>query len=232
MSVVFPLFSTPLYYDNINLNDSLRVESLEYDEASHAHISKDQFIFDNTSFLDVRCIVETHLRRYIGEELRIDGGLQLTHTSSWVCRHRRGDRSQQHLHSNSMFSGILYLQCDEDSGDIEFSIPHIIPTYTSSTLNLQHHVVEKISTRPPVLLRYPATVKSLFAGFQPEFSGQLPGFLPLIYIGFQLLPEKAARALTKKFMITGVYGSVVHSHRLGLRTGCDRWSEVDKGRKF
>lgn len=142
MSVVFPLFSTPLYYDNINLNDSLRVESLEYDEASHAHISKDQFIFDNTSFLDIRDIVETHLTRYIGEELRIDGSLQLTHTSSWVCRHRRGDRSQQHLHSNSMFSGILYLQCDEDSGDIEFSIPHIIPTYTSSTLNLQHHVVE------------------------------------------------------------------------------------------
>jgi uncharacterized protein (TIGR02466 family) len=33
-------------------------------------------------------------------------------------KHKKGDESKLHWHSNSLFSGILYLQCDKDTGEI------------------------------------------------------------------------------------------------------------------
>jgi len=141
MSVVFPLFSIPLYYEKLDVDLSrtiANVKKLEYEEGSWAWISKNQFIFDNAYFFEVRECVEQELKKFIYTELQVSEILKLTHTSSWVCKHLKGNRSQQHLHSNSMFSGILYLQCDKKSGGVEFSIPPMTPTFCTSTINVQN----------------------------------------------------------------------------------------------
>lgn len=143
MSVVFPLFSTPLYYEKLDVDlfrTITNVKKLDYEESSGAWISKNQFIFDNTSFFEVKDYVETELKKYIHSELEVSEQLKLTHTSSWVCKHLKGNKSQQHLHSNSMFSGILYLQCDEKSGGVEFATSPSTPTYCTSTINLQSFI--------------------------------------------------------------------------------------------
>ena len=41
-------------------------------------------------------------------------------TTSWFTKSQNSQSSNYHNHNNSMFSGVLYLQTDENSGDISF----------------------------------------------------------------------------------------------------------------
>lgn len=140
---VFPLFSTPLYYNKLefDLNSLLKsVKEIEYEFHVDGYCSKDQFILD--SFPEIKELIESELNSFLRDELKISEELTLKHTSSWVMKHVTGNKSDSHIHSNSMYSGILYLQTDEQSGEIEFSIPSIIPTYCTSTLNPQFSIKE------------------------------------------------------------------------------------------
>jgi uncharacterized protein (TIGR02466 family) len=38
-------------------------------------------------------------------------------------KHTKGHRAPEHFHGNSIISGIMYLQCDDKSGDLTFSKP-------------------------------------------------------------------------------------------------------------
>jgi len=54
-------------------------------------------------------------------------------TTSWLTKSKKGESSRIHKHRNSMYSGILYLQVDDLSGDISFENHYtdsfnIIPT--------------------------------------------------------------------------------------------------------
>jgi len=143
MKTVFPLFSTPLYYNKVNLDLNLLMSSikeLEYEFIGNGYCSKDQKILEN--FPSIKRIVEEELKSFLRDELMIGEELSLKHTSSWVMKHLNGNHSPSHVHSNSMYSGILYLQCDDDSGKLEFVIPSMIPTWTSTTLNPEFCIKE------------------------------------------------------------------------------------------
>jgi uncharacterized protein (TIGR02466 family) len=122
MTEVLPLFSTPLY---ISQDEVLDAPEVEYNRKSDSSISKSQQVLLDQRFLNHKEIVE-----------------ELKHTCSWMVFHGRNDFSPIHMHCNSMFSGVLYLSCNENSGDIKFSMPLTIPTWSSSTLNPLWNVVD------------------------------------------------------------------------------------------
>ncbi len=132
MTEVLPLFSTPLY---ISQDEVLETPEVEYNRKSDSSISKSQNILLDENFITHKKIVEKHLENYVHDILLIKKELKLKHTCSWLVHHKKSDFSPIHMHSNSMFSGVLYLNCDKLSGNIKFSIPLIIPTWTTSTLN-------------------------------------------------------------------------------------------------
>ena len=132
MTEVLPLFSTPLY---ISHDEVLGTPEVEYNRKCDSSISKSQQVLLNQRFSKHKEIVEKHLGYYVYDTLRVDRKLELKHTCSWIVLHKTDDFSPIHMHCNSMFSGVLYLKCDENSGDIKFSVPLIIPTWSSSTLN-------------------------------------------------------------------------------------------------
>lgn len=139
MTEVLPLFSTPLY---ISQDEVLDTPEVEYDRKSDSSISKSQQVLLDQRFLKHKEIVEKHLGYYVYDTLRVSKDLELKHTCSWMVFHGSNDFSPIHMHCNSMFSGVLYLSCNENSGDIKFSIPLTIPTWTSSTLNPLWNVVD------------------------------------------------------------------------------------------
>jgi len=132
MTEVLPLFSTPLY---ISQDEVLETPEVEYNRKSDSSISKSQKVLLDQRFSKHKEVVEKHLSHYVYDTLRVSKNLELKHICSWMVFHGKGDFSPIHMHCNSMFSGVLYLSCDEDSGNIMFSMPLIIPTWTSSTLN-------------------------------------------------------------------------------------------------
>tara|TARA_B100000131_G_scaffold215360_1_gene207036 strand:+ start:439 stop:1071 length:633 start_codon:yes stop_codon:yes gene_type:complete len=137
-----PLFSTPLYVNHITDDEfsivaqaviNTNCPSLNTYEGN-GYMSDDTVWLDNHT--DVKSIIEKYLDDYVHKQLAISKRHQLSHCTSWVNLHKPGDVGQSHVHSNSMFSGVLYVKVDRDSGPIRFQYPSMIPTYMTHQIEV------------------------------------------------------------------------------------------------
>lgn len=124
---VFPLFSTPVYINNVGELDKPDVEALEYSSTVPAAAgqynflsSVDKNVLDRPGFEHVRGVIMRELEFYSREVLVVNRGIELYITNSWVNRHGRGHSAGAHMHHNSLISGVLYLKAAENCGDIVF----------------------------------------------------------------------------------------------------------------
>ena len=139
---VLPLFSTPVYVDTCDLTEidfNMEWQNPCGDDPTYGNNGK---ISANVNWLevglyaDLKRTIEAHLSQYVFGVLGSSRGIELEHQSSWVNRHDKGDKARNHVHVNSMFSGVLYLQVPPDSGDLIFNVPAMNPTYCTSTVSL------------------------------------------------------------------------------------------------
>lgn len=85
-----------------------------------------------------------------------DPNLHLVVNNAWININEKGDYNDKHVHPLSAFSGVIYLQVDEDSGSIRFfddihTIKHY-PIKINPYNNLFHHTVEYKPTNGMILL--------------------------------------------------------------------------------
>ena len=139
---VHPLFSTPLYVNNItdqefsivaNAVINTPCTSLNTYEGN-GYMSEDTVWLDNNT--EVKTIVEKYLEEYVYKVLAISEKHYLDHCTSWVNVHKPGDSGVAHVHANSLFSGVLYVKVDKDSGPIRFNYPAILPTYMTHQIEV------------------------------------------------------------------------------------------------
>jgi uncharacterized protein (TIGR02466 family) len=125
---IVPLFAVPLYvnegikFSNKSLN---YIKKLDYKtiSGSNGKISLDNYILNDSNLIDLKNIVETEIENYVRQEMRISDNINFYLCNSWVMKHTKGHRAPEHFHGNSIISGIMYLQCDDKSGDLTFSKP-------------------------------------------------------------------------------------------------------------
>ena len=124
--MVYPLFSTPLYINNVGEFDCPDIKQLDYtsDVPAGGQVtflsSTDKHVLDRPEFAQLKNIVLNEVDRYGREVLRVNRNVEFYITNSWVNVYRPGDQAGSHTHNNSLFSGVLYLKVSEDSGDIIF----------------------------------------------------------------------------------------------------------------
>ncbi len=123
---IYPLFSTPVYINNVGDFPRPDIKALEYSTrtatgAAYNFLSSvDKKVLDRPEFNQVRAIVMTELDRYTRELLAVNKRIEFYITDSWINIHRRGDTAGPHVHHNSLISGVLYLRVPENSGDLVF----------------------------------------------------------------------------------------------------------------
>jgi uncharacterized protein (TIGR02466 family) len=122
---IVPLFPTPLYISEIGkvTEDELRnVENLDYEEMmlKNGDSSIDRYILQRPEFSRLKDEIDTHVVTYCHDILKISKNIQFIMTNSWIVKHEPGDWAQDHIHTNSLMSGVTYLQVPENSGAIEF----------------------------------------------------------------------------------------------------------------
>lgn len=140
---VFPLFSTPLYLNNVGeINYKEKLNNISVIKNNDSYISETQDLLNQKNISHIKKIIEIEMEKYVYEILKVDKKLKLFNSCSWMVIHEKGHYSPKHIHSNSMFSGILYLKCDEKSGKIIFSVPQIIPTWSTSTIDPIYNITE------------------------------------------------------------------------------------------
>lgn len=142
---VLPLFSTPVYIDfcDIHEGDIISAENAQFVNPCDLDptYGKNGSISTNTRWLEtvpnLKRIIDAHMNQYVFGVLGASREtVYLEHLSSWVNLHHEGDRAASHVHVNSMFSGVVYLEVPENSGDLIFSLPSMFPTCTTNTVNL------------------------------------------------------------------------------------------------
>lgn len=137
-----PLFPTPVAIFEISDFENTFVDVENYNEDEFFPNPKQENVLNHVSheilledgFEDLRSIIESGLETYIRDFLCIDNDVKLKHASSWITIGLPGSVTNQHMHLNSVYSGILYLKSIEGSGDLYFSLSETIPTFSSTTV--------------------------------------------------------------------------------------------------
>jgi uncharacterized protein (TIGR02466 family) len=123
---VIPLFSSPIFNTEIEpipqeIKDYLFNTSFERMFIGNGSYSENKYILNQPEVSWLKKQVIESLDIYVREVLKVREGIDFELTNSWIVKHDKGDWGQSHIHTNCLISGVLYLQTDDNSGDIVFN---------------------------------------------------------------------------------------------------------------
>ena len=130
MSVIKPIFATPLFmdfwYDREHLGELKKYieEEVEFDDGFVSQ-SKSTNILAEEKFSRLREFFHNCVLGYLREIHRTEDNLKIT--QSWVNRAKKGDTHRIHHHPNSVISGVFYVYSEENSPHIQFYRPDVLP---------------------------------------------------------------------------------------------------------
>lgn len=116
------LFPVPIYTTRIPLSTSLEfVRSVPHSrvEADNGYASDDQHLLDAPELKYLKKQIMIHVNKFMAD-MRVPPEVEFYITCSWSMLHDKGDYSGEHYHQNSLISGIVYLNVDEQSGSVVF----------------------------------------------------------------------------------------------------------------
>jgi|8_EtaG_2_1085327.scaffolds.fasta_scaffold03361_5 uncharacterized protein (TIGR02466 family) len=121
-SKLFTLWPVPIYKSEIPLNTKWLnfIKKIKYNRvyANNGWMSDKFNLLETKQLKTLKKQIIKHLHNYTYEHLGIKTKFKIT--VSWAMKHTEGDFAQTHKHTNSVFSGIYYLQTKKDCGDIFF----------------------------------------------------------------------------------------------------------------
>ena len=80
--------------------------------------SEDTFVLDKPELANIRAFIEAKLAKFVKEIMASDD--QLVITQSWLNKAKKGESHHEHVHPNSMVSGVWYPQIHEQLPPIQF----------------------------------------------------------------------------------------------------------------
>lgn len=143
--IVMPLFSTPVYVNNVGEFARPNLLALEYtsslaDGTAYNFLSSaDKRVLHRPEFQDVHEIVLKEIYAYAREILGVSKTIEFYVTNSWINIHKRGQAAGAHVHHNSLISGVLYLKVNDMSGDLVFhrNEPSLVPFPPALDLDME-----------------------------------------------------------------------------------------------
>ena len=134
------IFPIPVYKKNIGRKFTDAELKASQPEAWHLRPGSDNVRADTTSvlnspaFFGLKKFIDSCLEDFLKEIMAPETTCSLYATQSWINFNRKGDRHHQHFHSNSIVSGVFYLNTP-GPGAITFNIPQRQPWHIQNTPN-------------------------------------------------------------------------------------------------
>lgn len=125
MREVLPLFAIPVYETVLNpISQEIKdyIINLPYERmhVGNGWYSEEKYVLENPECEPLKKLIMEELEYFIRDTLHVRKGIDFHMTNSWAVKHEKGDWGQMHAHTNSLLSGVFYLQTNEDSGKIRF----------------------------------------------------------------------------------------------------------------
>ena len=80
--------------------------------------SEDTFVLDRPELANIRAFIEAKLHEYVSKVFASKDKLVIT--QSWLNKNKKGESHHEHVHPNSMVSGVWYPQIHEQLPPIQF----------------------------------------------------------------------------------------------------------------
>ena len=80
--------------------------------------SEDTFLLDKPELANIRAFIEAKLHKFVTEIMASTDKLVIT--QSWLNKNKKGESHHEHVHPNSMVSGVWYPQIHEQLPPIQF----------------------------------------------------------------------------------------------------------------
>lgn len=182
---IFDLFPTTVFKKNLNIDSNdvynmIKNTQFERQDEVNCWISTDVDILDQ--YPNTKKSIDDNFNFYIENILKIDTtNVNFFVCRSWIVKHSLGDFGKEHYHSNSLFSGVLYLDVDDDSGNIVFhkqKEPTKIFIFDMKEWNKFNCSTWSITPKVGDLLIFPS---DLFHSITPSLSSRLRYVLAFNY---------------------------------------------------
>ena len=122
-----PIFPTPVGF--LQMDKALNKKILEFIKIKQLKfiknpagnsISSDVYILDNDELSDIKKVLTDSVNEYFKKIVNPGKDMKLNITTSWINVNKNGEAHHLHKHTNSMVSGVLYIDtCEGDT--ISFS---------------------------------------------------------------------------------------------------------------
>jgi uncharacterized protein (TIGR02466 family) len=137
---IIPLAGIPIFVKNIGQQLTSEeynfLYNLEESMLSHGnYISNNKNILHERELLNLKNVLSEELKVYTYEVLKIKQEFYIT--DSWSARNPKNSSHHSHMHPNSIFSGVYYV--DVPDGDLEF---HYYTRPMSKDFNFEYDIIE------------------------------------------------------------------------------------------
>ena len=129
-ATILPLFSKVIYANDLNidatkilkeLKENFKTSGYKYLTDGNSNVSlvgSNKSNLEDKKFKNIKIVIEKEFKKYVEDVLRYENKFKIT--TSWITKSKPNQESNYHNHNNCMFSGVLYLKANENSGGIDF----------------------------------------------------------------------------------------------------------------
>jgi uncharacterized protein (TIGR02466 family) len=117
---ILPLFSKPVFKTSIDVK-GIDLKSVKWSRNNENWTSMDHFILKSPGFEHINEQIYNCVCEYFYGIMKAKSEIEIYITESWVNKTEKGQTHHKHWHPNSILSGVLYIDCDGESGAIKFT---------------------------------------------------------------------------------------------------------------
>ena len=120
------IFPTPIYISKLDRNltekelSFVNKKKLDVNKNEGNTTSNDNYILNNKIFKDIKEQLDLRVQDYFDKVISTTNNITPYITQSWLNYTETNQHHHKHHHSNSLVSGILYVNCDEKFDKIKF----------------------------------------------------------------------------------------------------------------
>ena len=118
----------PLYTNILDIDEHCKsaILGMQFERMppDNGDVTVNRYVLQDKRLEPLLDMIQGQLEEFVYDRLGVSRDVEFYMTNSWCIRHNKGDWAQEHDHKNSLISGVLYLQVDEESGNINFLKPH------------------------------------------------------------------------------------------------------------
>tara|TARA_B000000557_G_C20757643_1_gene435914 strand:- start:36 stop:764 length:729 start_codon:yes stop_codon:yes gene_type:complete len=202
--ILEPIFATPLasldrYVDG--LEDVIKhANSIEQTNNTYNRMSVDKIVLENENLSELKIHIYEQVERFYEAVAGLPAHLKPIVTQSWFTYTGMGESMHRHMHPNSLFSGVFYVDADRETDYISLKKPEVHEPimWYKENLNIYNSHEFRFPVHSGDLIMFPSNIPHSFGtssgpsrislAFNTFVMGQLGGYDALTALNIASFP--------------------------------------------